>query len=412
MGLKANKIEHKKHLPYSYWRLVKRASVRAIQVAEEGIDIGKQLIGLADDFWAVIRQILPKLPIMKMIGASLTGFLAVVIGVMEGKKGLERFIKGCKAYLAKIKNDQTHIKIPQLKTRMTSGGLVFLLGMLVVSLGAVIIAGVAGLIALVNVPVFTLLIAGALTTLYGVSLWKDSYVWQQAKQLFRKAKEDLEKNKNTYQEQGQYESKKQECDRLYEKVLEKEAKVAFAVIETATMLVVTVAALLTVAAFIGLGIASFGIIPLALTIVAAGISVGCKIFESLDNQKDELGNSKHELTRKTRNFFVSVGKSIKNFFSFKGQNNLELKDQSSLSSHPTYRRGSTASLYNQEFGVPEPAAGQSVSENISQPPGDRVPIASPNSSLGLYPSLNQALLSNSSSRSTRKNSDPEKCRII
>ena len=310
-------------------------------------NIGKKLIDPVDDFWPAIRQLLPKNPIFKVFGSGLTGILGSITGLVEGIKGFN------KANKVTEKNEQR-------KTRLAAGIIVFVLGMIVAGLGLVLLASASGIFTLVAAPtgmglsllaggssmitalaiapIITFLIPSLLAVLYGVSLWKNIYIWRQTKKLEKelggmekkvkdlspqiteiqkKIREEEEINENEREILEQYtnivEQLKQHTkrhDNLHEESLAREAKVAFRAIETTTMLTVAIGAMFGAAAFVGLGVVSFGSIPLALTIIGASIAVFAKVLETIDDYHGHHDPTKKP-TRKMRHFFIEVGQGIR-----------------------------------------------------------------------------------------------------
>jgi len=131
-------------------------------------NIGKKFIDLIDDIWSAMRMVLPH-EVIETVSPILIGATGFIIHLGEGYEG------GKDAYHA-YQNE----KIRQRKTRILTSSLTFMLagagaGLSVAYIASAIGASVAG------VALMPVLIPGLLTAIYGLSLWRRSYIFDRSK---------------------------------------------------------------------------------------------------------------------------------------------------------------------------------------------------------------------------------------
>ncbi|HLB41378.1 MAG TPA: hypothetical protein VJN02_00750 [Gammaproteobacteria bacterium] len=262
-------------------------------------NVCKKLLDPFDDFWPAIRQMLPATAFFKATGFVLTGALGFINGSYEGIKGIIRLKR---VYQSPIQ---------QRKTRVTTGILTVVFGAAALGMGMSLFAAVFGA-SVIGTAFLTFLVPSVVATIFGITLWKNIYIWQAAKKEEQKKRDEYQQIIEAYKivcEETPDSPNKQEHDTkilkvggewifLKDKRLTKEAKVAFKAIETLTMVIVATGVMLSVASLIGLTAASLGILPVAVILVGATGAFLGKFFEEVD------GHYHHQYTRKIRNFFV------------------------------------------------------------------------------------------------------------
>ena len=131
-------------------------------------NIGKKFIDLVDDVWSALRSVLPH-EVIETFGPILIGATGFMIHLGEGYEG------GKDAYHA-YQNE----KIRQRKTRILTSALTFMLAGSGAGLSIAYIASAAGA-SVAGVALMPVLIPGLLTAIYGLSLWRRSYIFDRSK---------------------------------------------------------------------------------------------------------------------------------------------------------------------------------------------------------------------------------------
>lgn len=292
----------------------------------------KNVFHVYDDVWIAIKHLLAKIPLGQVLGDLLGGIMGFVLGGYEGYKGVKSAYKAGKREKVKYTEEEQLLnkeeqKIEkQNKIRIVIGILKSILGIGII--GISVAAAVATFGVSIAGAVFAgFLIPGGLCAIAGLAFLKNAYVLHLARKEEDKAQKDYHdenkalriaqdsilasfKNdvnsdlKAKFNELTSLQHTVEAKEKIYQEKrnirLDKEAKVAFKAIEVITLATATVGALLGVAALIGLSVASFGVIPLVLTLVGVGVAVGVKIFEYADEGKGR------RYTRKIRGFFENV----------------------------------------------------------------------------------------------------------
>lgn len=267
---------------------------------------------IIDDAWAAMRSFLPH-HVIEAVSPILIGSVGFIIHLGEGYEGAKLAYK---AY----QNE----KIGQRKTRILTSVLTFMLAGAGVGMSLAFIASAVGAaVSATAVALFPVLIPGALTAIYGLSLWRQSYIFDRAKAEEGKAwdeyqaalkttsesldevrKRSVENNYNFYEDDyafmvGMLAAKKQQYEELREKRLEGEADVAFTTMEVASSALVLVGLALSIPAVVG-ATATFGLLPLAIIITGVVFAVGTKYFEKIDE------DANHAYTQDIRNWFINT----------------------------------------------------------------------------------------------------------
>ncbi len=301
-------------------------------------DIGKKLVDTIDDVWAAMRSFLPH-QLIEAVSPILIGSVGFIIHLGEGYEG------GKLAYEA-YQNE----KIGQRKTRILTSVLTFMLAGAGAGMSVAFVASAAGAaVSAGAVALFPVLIPSALTAIYGLSLWRQSYIFHRAKEEENKAWDEYQKaleemsgpladidnfNKESDHDHaiilGTLGGIKQHYEELREKRLEAEGNVAFTTMEVAASILVLVGLALGTTAVVGAAAASMGIAPLALIVTGVVFGVGTKYFEKMDE------DANHVHIHKIRNWFVNTfnyftHKKSKVVSEIKSENRLNMKTDSSHS---------------------------------------------------------------------------------
>ncbi|EKD73383.1 MAG: hypothetical protein ACD_45C00337G0001 [uncultured bacterium] len=325
-------------------------------------NMGKKIVDTLDDAWNFLKRVVSP-HVISLVGPILVGAAGFIIHIAEGLQG----IKG--AYQA-IRNE----KIGQRKTRIATGVLTFALGGAGAGLGLSLVASALGAaVAGVAIAWIPILLPALLVGIYGLSLWRRSYILHRAKQEEAQAKADLiefthnvsekltllrdelkavEQKKNelqpkieeilrlreknapltqgqtqayeqyinimhaisekqtTYAElQGEFDGKQHIYAFYREKRLQAERDVAFGTIEVAAASLVAVGCILGAVAVIGA--ASVASFGLIpLALLIVGVVIG--ITEKYFEYQDEKNHFAY--TRRLRNWFTEKWQNIKNRF--------------------------------------------------------------------------------------------------
>lgn len=283
-------------------------------------DIGKKLVDVLDDGWAAMRSILPH-EVIELVSPILIGSVGFIVHLGEGYEGAKL------AYQA-YKNES----IGQRKTRILTSVLTFMLAGAGAGMSIAFVASAAGAaIGAGTIALFPVLIPGALTAIYGLSLWRQSYILHRVKDYENDAwkryqgaivdyknmesqlteimidftgKSEAEKNKlfelspNFAAAIKNLTHAKNAYEEIHQEKLESEAAVAFTTLEVAASALVLAGLALGIPAIVGA--ASFGAIPLALIVTGVIFAVGTKYFEKIDE------DNHHKYSEKMRKWFVDA----------------------------------------------------------------------------------------------------------
>lgn len=291
-------------------------------VAKYLFNVGKKIFDSVDDLWTALKGLLP-LYLIELVSPILIGSIGFVIHFFEGFGGLKQ------AYHA-YKNEQT----PQRKTRIVAGVLTSIFAGVGIGLSITLLAAAAG-VAVASEPLLPMLIPTFLTAIYSVALWKKTYIYTQAKRneaiaksiyddcieknqaklitfknaceqkLTRKELNDLGPNwQNECAEiQGQIDAHQQTYHYFQDMRFKAGLKIGFSVLEVLTSATILTFTILGATALLtGLGVGSFGIVPLVVG-CAVVIGASAKAFEEIDARRNH-----------------TPAKNIKNWFEAKWNN--------------------------------------------------------------------------------------------
>lgn len=281
-------------------------------------DTIKKFIDVIDDVWNAIKnKVAQKAP--QFVAPLLVGLTGLIIHLWEG---LLSFQMTHEAWANK--------NIGQRKTRLMTGVVSVILALTGITSAAFLLAGAAGSVVGAAMTVLPVIIPAALTVIYGLSLYRRSYILHQAKNQEQVAKKQydefrknsqrkwnelfleiqrLEKEKNNslsvssddYKNisvklmhtqkkyaalNGKIAAYKQYYENMRQQRMNAEREVAFSVMEFGFSIMVLAGTILGAAALIGSSAASFGLVPLALLLTGVLGGGYTKFFESRDAKKN------------------------------------------------------------------------------------------------------------------------------
>lgn len=286
------------------------------------LNLGGKILSFLDNAWGGIQSLFLA-DLAGPIVAILTGIFGFILYLGESIQGLK---DAYKAY----KNEKKR----QRKTRIMTGVLSFMAAGAGVGVSIALFAGTLGAtVSGGTLALAPILISAFFVAIYGLALWRNSYIFSMNKldilkahrekrecevtigRILRELSELKKEAKSTLSLLSEYatwsvalEMKTEELERCCEKSLRAERRVAFNSIDIFTSSMILVATIMGASILLGVSAASFGVVPLVLLIVGVVIGTGTQLFEYYDEQ------SKYTITRNIRNWFANQWNNFKSLF--------------------------------------------------------------------------------------------------
>lgn len=251
-------------------------------------DVGKKFADTVDDCWNAMRGFLP---------ASLGGLSAILISSIGGTIHLVEVWDNIKL-LAKAHREK---KLAQRKTKMGTSLVSSLLGLTGVGFSlALFLDGINVGVPIIGAFAMPAIIPGLLLLIYGIKVGRYSYGLHIAKQNEKKAQAVFSEivEQQAHENSQAVQAAQDRYLFFREQRIKAERKVAFGMLEMLGSVGIVTGVILGTAGIVGASaVASFGILPLAIILVGAGIAASAKIFEYVDGKRD------HALSRKIKSWF-------------------------------------------------------------------------------------------------------------